>query len=70
MIKDLRDSELYFNDGNELIHWLGIDKDVEKDMTLSLDSCETEHDYVEFANEYILKENDGVMTHEFKVVEM
>lgn len=70
MIKDLKDSELYFKNGKELIDWLAIDEEIEKDMILSLNHCENDEDYVEFANEYILKENDGVVTHEFKVVEM
>ncbi len=63
MIKDLRDSEAFFKNGKDLVKWLNIDKDVEKDMTLSLDNCETDEDYVDFANEYILKENDGIATH-------
>ncbi|MBQ1574196.1 MAG: hypothetical protein IIZ78_23980 [Clostridiales bacterium] len=70
MIKDLKDSELYFKNGKELINWLSIDEEIEKDMTLSLNHCEKDEDYVEFANEYILKENEGAMTHEFKIVEM
>lgn len=70
MIKDLKDPELNFKNGKELIDWLAIDEEIEKDMILSLNHCENDEDYVEFANEYILKENDGIMTHEFKVVEM
>lgn len=68
MIKDVRDTELYFNNGKELIEWLNIDPEIAADIIPSLENCETDKDYVDFANEYILRENDGVMPHEFKII--
>ena len=62
MIKDLKDPELYFKDSKELIKWLKIDDD----NAHLLNNCKTEEDYISFANEYILKVNDGIVTHDFR----
>lgn len=67
MIKDIKTGD-YFENGKALIEWLNIDSNIESEMTLSINSCKTELDYIDFANEYILKENDGMLTHEFILI--
>lgn len=69
MIKDVRDRETYFQNGKELIEWLNIDNEIAAECTLSIEDCKTEQDYCDFANEYELKLNDGMMVREFEVVE-
>ena len=67
MIKDINTGD-YFENGKALIEWLNIDSNIESEMTLSINNCNTELDYIDFANEYILKENDGMLTHEYILI--
>ena len=67
MIKDKR-TDIYFYSTEEFVNFLSIDPEIEKECTLSLKSCVTEQDFVDFCNEYELKENEGIMVHEYKVI--
>jgi hypothetical protein len=67
MIKD-KNTDIYFYSIEEFVNFLDIDPEIENECILSLDNCVTEQDYVDFANEYELKLNDGMMIHEYKVI--
>lgn len=67
MIKD-KSTDIYFYSIEEFVNFLDIDPEIENECTLSLDSCVTEQDYVDFANEYELTLNEGMMVHEYKVI--
>ena len=67
MIKD-KSTDIYFYSIEEFVNFLAIDSEIENECTLSLDNCVTEQDYVNFANEYELKSNEGIMVHEYILI--
>lgn len=67
MIKDRKNGD-YFNSIDEFKNYLSIIPEIEEECTLSVAACVTEQDFVDFANEYELKANDGIMTHEYAVI--
>lgn len=66
MIIDKKNRDLYFSSSKSFIDWLNIDNSI--DTAIPLEICSTEQDYVDFANEYELKLNEGTAIHEWTIM--